>query len=109
MALLHLGVTQTTSSVGWSALATTAYRAGERLYSEYYSEYSDYTRKAAARSAPTFSCNVHTARIRRPPGTLWNAVEKSRRGKNASLHTALTLPCRMGNLPRENIGLQGNF
>ena len=27
-----------------SAIASAAYRAGERLYSEYYGEYSDYTR-----------------------------------------------------------------
>lgn len=42
MALFHLSVTQTKRSVGQSA----AYRAGERLYSKYYGEYSDYTRKS---------------------------------------------------------------
>ena len=45
MALFHLNVTQTKRSAGQPAIASAAYRAGERLYSEYYGEYSDYTRK----------------------------------------------------------------
>ena len=35
MALFHLSVTQTKRSAGQSAIASAAYRAGERLYSEY--------------------------------------------------------------------------
>ena len=42
MALFHLSVTQTKRSAGQSAIASAAYRAGERLYREYYGEYSDY-------------------------------------------------------------------
>ena len=38
MALFHLSVTQTKRSSGQSAIASAAYRAGERLYSEYYGE-----------------------------------------------------------------------
>ena len=45
MALFHLSVTQTKRSAGQSAIASASYRAGEQLYSEYYGEYSDYTRK----------------------------------------------------------------
>ena len=45
MALFHLSVTQTKRSAGQSAIASAAYRAGARLYSEYYGEYSDYTGK----------------------------------------------------------------
>lgn len=41
MALFHLSVTQTKRSAGQSAIASAAYRAGERLYSEYYGEYND--------------------------------------------------------------------
>ena len=47
MALFHLSVTQTKRSAGQSAIASAAYRAGERLYSEYYGEYSDYTRNSS--------------------------------------------------------------
>ena len=45
MALYHLTVSQIRRSAGQSAIAAAAYRAGECLYSDYYGEYSDYTRK----------------------------------------------------------------
>ena len=45
MALFHLNVTQIKRSKGQSAIAAAAYRAGEKLHSEYYGETSDYTNK----------------------------------------------------------------
>ena len=45
MALFHFSVTQVKRSAGQSAIASAAYRAGEKLYSDYYGEVSDYTRK----------------------------------------------------------------
>ena len=82
MALFHLSVTQTKRSAGQSAIASAAYRAGERLYSEYYGEYSDYTRKGGV------ICSDILLPSHAPPEyadrqTLWNAVEKAERGKNA--------------------------
>ena len=108
MALFHLSVTQTKRSAGQSAIASAAYRAGERLYSEYYGEYSDYTRKGGV------ICSDILLPSHAPPEyadrqTLWNAVEKAERGKNASLHTALTSPCRMNFPLRKTSLLQGNF
>lgn len=38
MALFHFTVTQTKRSKGQSAIASAAYRSGEKLYSEYYGE-----------------------------------------------------------------------
>ena len=62
MALFHLSVTQTKRSAGQSAIASAAYRAGERLYSEYYGEYSDYTRKGGVICSdillPSASCSI---------------------------------------------------
>ncbi|WP_252249947.1 MobA/MobL family protein, partial [Fusicatenibacter saccharivorans] len=57
---------------------------GERLYSEYYGEYSDYTRKGGV------ICSDILLPSHAPPEyadrqTLWNAVEKAERGKNAQL------------------------
>ena len=74
MALFHLSVTQTKRSAGQSAIASAAYRAGERLYSEYYGEYSDYTRKGGV------ICSDILLPPHAPPEyadrqTLWNAVE----------------------------------
>lgn len=45
MALFHLHVTQVKRSAGQSVVTSAAYRAGEKLYSEYYGEVSDYTHK----------------------------------------------------------------
>ena len=67
MALFHLSVTQTKRSAGQSAIASAAYRAGERLYSEYYGEYSDYTRKGGVICSDILLPSPCTARIRRPP------------------------------------------
>lgn len=38
MALFHFTVTQTKRSKGQSAIASAAYRSGEKLYSEYYTK-----------------------------------------------------------------------
>ena len=74
MALFHFSVTQVRRSAGQSAIASAAYRAGERLYSDRYGEYSDYTHKGG----------VACAEILLPPQapkeyqdrqTLWNALE----------------------------------
>ena len=80
MALFHLSVTQTKRSAGQSAIAFAAFRAGEKLYSEY----SDYTRKGGV------ICSDILLPSHAPPEyadrkTLWNAVEKAERGKNAQL------------------------
>ena len=45
MALFHLSITQTKRSAGQSAIASAAYRAGERLYCEDTATTEIYTRK----------------------------------------------------------------
>ena len=84
MALFHFHVDQIGRSAGRSAVACAAYRSGEKLYSEYYGETSDYTRKG----------DVMYSEIMLPPHapmayadrqTLWNAVEKAERRHDAQL------------------------
>ncbi len=41
MALYHFHVTQIARSAGQSAVASAAYRAGERIYDDYYGEYAE--------------------------------------------------------------------
>ena len=100
MALFHLSVTQVRRSAGQSAIASAAYRAGERLYSEYYGEYSDYTRKGGV------ICSDILLPSHAPPEyadrqTLWNAEKKAERGKNAQdrkstrLNSSHEIPSRM--------------
>ncbi len=71
-------------SAGQSAIAAAAYRAGEKLHSEYYGDSPDYTRKSG----------VVCAEILLPPNaperfldreTLWNEVEKVEQHPKAQL------------------------
>ena len=108
MALFHLSVTQTKRSAGQSAIASAAYRAGERLYSEYYGEYSDYTRKGGV------ICSDILLPSHAPPEyadrqTLWNAVEKVERGKNAQLAYSFDIALQNEFSLEENIALARQF
>ena len=94
IALFHFHVTQIKRSAGQSAVASAAYRAGEKLHSEYYGEDSDYSRKGGV------ICSEILLPSHAPPEyadreKLWNAVEK--------------LPCRMSFPCRRTSILQGNF
>ena len=84
IALFHFHVTQIKRSAGQSAVASAAYRAGEKLHSAYYGEDSDYTRKGGVICSeillPTYAPPEYADRQ-----TLWNAVEKAERGKKAQL------------------------
>ena len=108
MALFHLSVTQTKRSAGQSAVASAAYRAGERLYSEYYGEYSDYTRKGGV------ICSDILLPSHAPPEyadrqTLWNAVEKAERGKNAQLAYSFDIALQNEFSLAENVALARQF
>lgn len=48
MTSYHFHLTQVKRSRGQSVIAQAAYRAGEKLYSTYYGESSDFTRKVSA-------------------------------------------------------------
>ena len=105
MALFHFTVTQTKRSKGQSAIASAAYRSGEKLYSEYYGEYSDYTRKRGV----IFSCRpMHRKNTQtvRPYGT---QLKKPSVVRTPSLHTVLKFPCRMNFLLKKTSLWQGNF
>ena len=79
MALFHFTVTQTKRSKGQSAIASAAYRSGEKLYSEYYGEYSDYTRTRGVICSDIL-LPPHAPKEYADRQTLWNAVEKAERG-----------------------------
>ena len=108
MALFHFTVTQTKRSKGQSAIASAAYRSGEKLYSEYYGEYSDYTRKGGV------ICSDILLPSHAPPEyadrqTLWNAVEKAERGKNAQLAYSFEISLQNEFSLEENIALAREF
>ena len=63
-------------SEGQSVVASAAYRAGEKLHSEYYGEDSDYTNKGGVIYTEIF-LPPHAPREYADRETLWNAVEKA--------------------------------
>ena len=108
IALYHFHVTQIKRSAGQSAVAAAAYRSGEKLHSEYYGEDSDYTRKGGV------ICSEILLPTQAPPSfsdreTLWNAVEKVERGKNAQLAYSFDIALQNEFSMQENIDLARQF
>ena len=108
MALYHFHVDQIKRSAGQSAIAAAAYRAGEKLYSEYYGESNDFTRKGG----------VLYTEILLPPNappeyadrqTLWNAVEKVEKNKKAQLAYSFDIALQNELTQEENIALARRF
>ena len=108
MALYHFHVGQIKRSAGRSAVEAAAYRAGEKLYSEYYGLTSDYTRKSGV---------IHSE-ILLPPHvpseyadrqTLWNAVEEVERNKNAQLAYSFDIALQNEFSTDENITIARQF
>ena len=108
MALFHLSVTQIKRSHGQSAIASAAYRAGEKLYSEYYGEVSDYTNKGGVICSEILLPD-HAPREYADRQTLWNAVEKAERGKRAQLAYSFDIALQNEFSMDENIALARHF
>ena len=108
MALFHLNVTQIKRSKGQSAIAAAAYRAGEKLYSENYGETSDYTNKGGVICSEILLPD-HAPREYTDRQTLWNAVEKAERGKNAQLAYSFDIALQNEFSLDENIALARQF
>ena len=108
MALYHFHVGQVKRSAGQSAIESAAYRAGERLCSERYGEYSDYTRKGGVVYTEIL-LPPHAPREYADRQTLWNAVEAAERGKNAQLAYSFDIALQNEFTLEENIALARRF
>ena len=95
-------------SAGQSVIESAAYRAGERLYSERYGEYSDYTRKGGVVYTEIL-LPPHAPREYADRQTLWNAVEAAERGKNAQLAYSFDIALQNEFALEENIALARRF
>ena len=108
MALYHFHVGQIKRSAGQSAVECAAYRAGEKLYSEYYGQVSDYTRKGGVIHTEIL-LPPHAPREYADRQTLWNAVEEAERNKNAQLAYSFDIALQNEFTMEENIALARQF
>lgn len=108
MSQYHFHMEQIKRSAGQKVMASAAYRAGEKLYSNYYGVTCDYTKKGGV---------IHTE-IMLPPHapreyedrlTLWDAVEYAERGKNAQLAHSFDIALQNEFSIEENIALARQF
>ena len=89
-------------------MASAAYRAGEKLHSEYYGEDSDYTNKGGVIYTEIF-LPPHAPREYADRETLWNAVEKVEKGKKAQLAYSFDISFQNEFTLEENIALARQF
>jgi len=108
MADFHFSVTQIKRSAGQSAIAAAAYRAGEKLYSDLYGEYSDYTRKRGIVETgillPSFAPKEYGTRE-----ILWNAVEQAERHPKAQLAYSFDFSLQNEFSMKENLAIVREF
>ena len=95
-------------SAGQSAIAAAAYRAGEKLYSDYYGEYSDYTRKGGVIYSEIILPS-HAPLEYQDRATLWNSVEHAERHKKAQLAYSFDIALQNELTMEENIELAREF
>lgn len=108
MSLYHFSVTQIKRSAGSSAIASAAYRAGERLHSDRYDEVNDYTKKGGV---------IMTEIILAPQApaeyadreTLWNAVESAEKRADAQLAYSFDFALQNEFTLEENMALARQF
>ena len=108
MSLFHFHVTQIKRSAGQSAVACAAYRAGEKLKSEYYGEVSDYTRKGGVVESGIMLPEYVPQNLS-DRETLWNEVEKIEKGKKAQLAYSFDFALQNEFTMEENISLAKKF
>ena len=108
IALYHFHVTQIKRSAGQSAIASAAYRSGEKLRSEYYGEDSDYTRKGGVICSEILLPS-HASPEYADRETLWNAVEKVEKSAKAQLAYSFDIALQNEFSIEENIDLARQF
>ena len=108
MSLFHFHVTQIKRSTGQSAVACAAYRAGEKLRSEYYGEISDYTHKGGVVESGIMLPEYVPQNLS-DRETLWNEVEKFEKGKKAQLAYSFDFALQNEFTMEENISLAKKF
>ena len=95
MAIFHLSVKTISRGKGQSAVASAAYRSGSKLYDERYEETHNYANKRFVEYSE-IQLPKQAPEAYKDRATLWNAVEKAEKAKNARLAREIELA-----LPKE--------
>ena len=103
ISLFHFHMTQISRAAEQSAIASAAYRAGEKLHSDYYGEGSDYTAKHGVLHSEILLPSHAPERLR-DRETLWNEVEKTERRKDAQLAYSFDIALQNELSFEENLG-----
>ena len=95
MAIFHLSAKIISRGKGQSAIASAAYRSGDKLHDERYDETQDYTNKRFIEHSEIQLPENAPAKYQ-DRATLWNSVEKAEKAKNSQLAREIEIA-----LPRE--------
>ena len=93
LSLYHFSLGHVSRGAGQSAVASAAYISGSELYSEYYGEWSDYTRKDGVIYTEIILPD-NAPREFMDRETLWNSVENAEKNKRAQLAYNFNIACR---------------
>jgi len=104
LAIYHCSIKIISRGKGQSAIAAAAYRAGEKIYSEYDGQTSDYTRKKGIVHTEIILPDNAPAEFQ-DRAVLWNAVEKIEKAKNSQLarEIQLALPVELSHMQNVNL------
>lgn len=108
MALYHFHVTQIKRSEGRTAVASAAYRAGEKLHNLWDGETHDYTKKGGVILAEIMLPEYAPKRFF-DRSTLWNEVEQVEKNYNAQLAYSFDMALQNEFSLEENIELAREF
>ena len=108
MALYHFHADLIRRSAGQSVVSAAAYRAAEKLHSEYYGDDPDYTHKGGVCYTEIF-LPPQAPSAYQDRETLWNAVEKAEEHPQAQLAYSYDIALQNELTLEENIALARKF
>lgn len=108
LAIFHLSAKIISRGKGQSAIASAAYRSGDRLHDDRYDETQDYTNKRFIEHSEIQLPENAPAKYQ-DRATLWNSVEKAEKAKNAQLAREIEIALPKGITPEQRIQLVHDY
>jgi len=108
MKYFHLSIKIVSRGKGKSSVAAAAYRAGEVITNEYDGQVHDYTKKGGVVHTEILLPD-HAPREFQNRATLWNAVEKIEKNKNAQLAREIELALPVELTEEQNLSLVRDY